>query len=187
MIAMNFREISTYLEHLSAVYEDLKGPPLEIAICGGTALNFLGFEERPTKDVDVVSPEVWPLPFQEAASITAEKFNLKPDWINRDPVDLLRMGLPKGYFKRCERKQFHSRLVYLITSRKDQIHFKLYASIDRGGYHVEDLKKLNPTEDELFQAACWCMTHDVSQIFRIQMIDFLKKMGWNHASQRLEK
>jgi len=184
---MNIQEISGYLEHLSAVYEDLKGPSLEIGICGGTALNLLGFLERPTKDVDVLYPEIWPDTFQEAVHITTEKFNLKPGWINKGPIDLFRIGLPQCYFDRCIRKQFHPHLVYLITSRTDQIHFKLYASINRGGYHVDDLKKLNPSENELFHAASWCFTHDISEAFRTLMIDFLKMMGWNHASQRLEK
>jgi hypothetical protein len=31
-----------------------------------------------------------------------------------------------------------------FISRWDQIHFKLYATIDRGGYHLNDLQALQP-------------------------------------------
>ena len=48
-----------------------------------------------------------------------------------------------------------------FTGRFDQIHFKLYASVDRGGYHIEDLRALSPSHDELEAAARWAMTHDV--------------------------
>jgi len=126
-----------------------------------------------------------PLPFFEARKITAEHFGLKEDWINQGPVDLLRMGLPAGYFERCQPLDFGYSLSYLIASRFDQIHFKLYASIDRGGYHVEDLKKLQPNEAELASAGQWCLTHDVSEEFKELLLDFLRKQGWNDAARRI--
>lgn len=184
---MNKKELLTYLSHVAEIYDSLKGPSLEVAICGGTALNLSGLIDRPTQDVDVVSPEKWPDPFQQAVNITAKKYNLKPDWMNPGPVDLFRQGLPEGYFQRCERLSFQKKLTYLITARVDQIYFKLYACIDRGGYHVTDLKALQPSEDELFQAALWCFTHDVSQPFKKLMIDFMQQMGWSNVAKRLEK
>jgi hypothetical protein len=184
---MEKHELLSHLKHLAEVYEDLGGPALEVAICGGTALNLSGLLERPTKDVDVLSPEKWPPELQKSVELTAARFGLKPDWMNPGPVDLLLMGLPHGYFERCETLRFQERLVYLITTRLDQIHFKLYASVDRGGYHMTDLKSLNPTTDEIFQAASWCFTHDVSKGFRMVMIDFLEKMGWGDVARRLEK
>ncbi|HCU25399.1 MAG TPA: hypothetical protein DF383_10290 [Deltaproteobacteria bacterium] len=184
---MNKDLLLKHLRHVADIYEDLNGPLVEVAICGGTALNLAGLLERPTKDVDVLAPDPWPEVLEKAVELTAKRFNLKPDWMNPGPVDLLRMGLPQGYFERCQRFLFRERLVYLITSRLDQIHFKLYASIDRGGYHVTDLTSLNPGMDELFQAALWCFTHDVSEGFRIGMIDFLQKMGWGNVARQLEK
>ncbi len=180
-------ELLTYLRHVSEIYEDLDGTSLEVAICGGTALNLSGLLERPTKDVDIVYPEFWPETFSKAVYVTSQRFALKPDWMNRGPVDLLRMGLPQGYFDRCESLKFYNCLTFLITSRLDQIHFKLYACIDRGGYHVDDLKALGPSQDELCQAAIWCFTHDVSEGFRKLMFSFFEQMGWHNVVQRLEK
>ena len=179
--------ILKYLEYLSKIHKDLRGQPLSVAICGGAALNILDFVQRTTQDVDLVSPEHLPPSFIEAAQITALFFNLKSDWINQGPIDLLKMGLPDGYFERCYALPSEGNITWLITSRFDQIHFKLYASVDRGGYHVQDLLALHPSEEELVQASRWCFTHDVSEAFKKLALDFLKKQGWNHAAHKLSQ
>lgn len=181
------KDILQYLAFVSDIYQDLSGEPISIAICGGTALNLAGLLERPTKDVDILFPETWPKELTEAVSITAQKFSLRNDWMNLGPVDLFRMGLPDKYFERCEKIQFHKNLTYLITSRYDQIHFKLYASVDRGGYHLNDLKALNPTKNELESAARWTMTHDVSEGFREILFQLLISEGWGDVARKLEK
>lgn len=183
-----FKEtILKHLAHLSEIYESLGAEPLSVAICGGAALNILDIVHRTTKDVDLISPENLPAAFIEAASLTAQYFGLKQDWINQGPVDLLKMGLPKGYFERCKSIKLTGNITWLITSRFDQIHFKLYASIDRAGYHVQDLHSLKPSVDELVQAAQWCFTHDVSAPFKELLFDFLEKQGWKDAAQKLSK
>lgn len=180
-------EIITYLNHLDNIYRDINGPDLEIVICGGTALNLLGLISRPTKDIDLVAPETWPEELKSAAKITGDFFGLPDNWINAGPVDLLRMGLPNGFFDRCTQIGTQSKLKILITSRYDHVHFKLYACADRGGYHVKDLKDLNPTPEEIYQAALWTFTHDVSDGFRLIMTDFIKKQGWLDVATRLGK
>lgn len=184
---MDNEAISLYLKHLSKVYNDLNGVTLEISICGGAALNLLGYIERVTKDIDIVSPNELPTKFKDAIKITADYFDLKPDWINQGPVDLLKMGLPTGFHSRCKKIQFYPNLIFLITSRFDQIHFKIYASIDRdrNDYHLQDLIALKPTDDELVAAIKWCFTHDVSDPFRKIAIDFLKKNRWNNVAKRI--
>lgn len=179
--------ILKYLTSLSKSYEDLKGAPLEVSICGGAALNLLELVQRTTQDVDLVSPETLPPLFIEAAQITAKYFNLKPDWINQGPVELLKMGLPQGYFERCHPLHLEGNITWLLTDRLDQIHFKLYASLDRGGYHIQDLLALYPSEEELVQACRWCFTHDVSDPFRELTLEFFNKQGWEHAAKKLSK
>lgn len=182
---MNNDEITSYLRHLARVYEGLKGEALEIFICGGAALNLLGYIKRVTKDVDIVAPEILPEKFKEAVKITADNFGLKPDWINQGPVDLLRMGLPEGFYSRCEKLLYYSRLTISIASRLDQIHFKIYAAIDRGGYHLQDLLVLKPADDELVMAVEWCLTHDVSETFKEIAKDFLEKNGWHNVAKKV--
>ncbi|MFH1132136.1 MAG: hypothetical protein V1754_12425 [Pseudomonadota bacterium] len=69
--------------------------------------------------------------------------------------------------------------------RVDQIHFKLYAAADRGGYHIEDLRALSPTTDEVEVACRWAMTHDVSEGFKMVMKDLLRYLGFEDVTDRL--
>lgn len=179
--------ILKYLTSLAITYEDLGGSLLDVSICGGAALNILNLVQRTTQDVDLVFPETLPPLFTEASQITAKYFNLKPDWINQGPIELLKMGLPDGYFERCHHFHLGGNITWLLTDRFDQIHFKLYASLDRGGYHIQDLLALHPTEEEIFQAIRWCFTHDVSDPFKELALEFLNKQGWEHAAQKLSK
>jgi hypothetical protein len=178
-------EIRKYLTTFSQIYADLKGELVTVVICGGAGLNILEIIDRNTKDVDLVFPEHLPEKFEEASNMTAQYYGLKKGWINQGPLDLLRMGLPEGFFERCKPLDLEGQINWLITSRLDQIHFKLYASVDRGGYHLQDLRALQPTQDELVMAAQWCMTHDVSEVFKLITIDFLNVQGWNDAAQRI--
>ena len=72
-----------------------------------------------------------------------------------------------------------------LLDRLDQIHFKLYASVDRGGYHLQDLEALGPTIEELIQAANWARTHDPSEGFLLVLKDLLEKLGYPDASRQL--
>ena len=95
------------------------------------------------------------------------------------------MGLPDGFQQRLQQEVIGKKLVIHYISRYDQIFFKTFASADRGGYHVSDLKKLNPSEDELVEAAKWCMTQDVSMEFRRILIDMFQQLGWPNVSNRI--
>lgn len=67
---------------------------------------------------------------------------------------------------------------YLID-RLDQSHFKLYATVERGGFHTSDLELLLPTEDERVRAGGWAMTHDVLPGFR----SLLESLGHANAAE----
>ena len=66
-----------------------------------------------------------------------------------------------------------------------QIHFKLYAAADQGGRHCTDLKKLNPTREELLAAAHWTFTQDVSDAFRHGVVEVLHSLGYGDLHERL--
>ena len=56
------------------------------------------------------------------------------------PADLLKYGLPEGFKERLQTKIYGQELTVHYISRVDQIHFKVYASVDSGpGRHVDDL------------------------------------------------
>jgi hypothetical protein len=63
----------------------------------------------------------------------------------------------------------------LLADRYDQVHFKLYATVDQGpeSKHAQDLLLLNPDPELLMAAAQWCQTHDPSDAFADQLAQAL--------------
>lgn len=95
------------------------------------------------------------------------------------------MRLPEGLAARLHQVVFGRKLTVYYISRLDQIYFKTFASVDRGGYHVSDLKAMNPTDEELLGAARWCMTQDVSSEFRLLLKEMFNALGWKNVSEQL--
>jgi len=173
--------------------------PLRLVVCGGSALIAAGLITRATQDVDIVAlmdgreqlvnPHPLPPVLLEAASEVAQIIGLKDDWLNNEPSrgegGLFQMGLPEGFVSRLSRKDYGRNLMVYFTGRKDQIHFKLYAAVDRGGYHIADLLNLNPDQNDLTQAARWAATHDVSPGFREAMNNLLKELEYGQVAENI--
>ncbi|MFO7866170.1 MAG: DUF6036 family nucleotidyltransferase [Candidatus Aminicenantes bacterium] len=191
----NLNEILHALDRQIEVHS---GSPVSLVVCGGTALFALGLILRTTKDIDVlgtVSKEhghilikkinKFPKYFVDASKEVQKDFRLPGGWINKGPTSQVDSGLPQGFEKRLVKKQYGNYLSIYYISRLDQIHFKLYASVDRNGYHVDDLFKLKPTQQEIEDAAKWVLTQDVSIGFKTNLIDFLRKHGYEDISKRI--
>ena len=168
--------------------------PLELVVCGGSALIATNLINRTTKDVDIlalhstsglIDPDPLPDYLVESAEFVANIMNLPDDWLHTGPADLFRMGLPEGLEKRVTIRDYGTHLSVLFISRIDQIHFKLYAAVDRGGYHIDDLMQLNPTDDELIAAAQWSQTHDVSEPYTELLRTLLAQLGYTYAAARI--
>jgi hypothetical protein len=200
--------IANLLTALGKQIEFMKKGPIQIVVCGGASMNVLGQINRTTRDIDVLGilkreksgklkteEAVFPSWFIEATNRVKKDFDLPDNWINTEPTSLVRLGLPKGFESRLKKirysrsfsvcfisrlDQIHFKLSFSVCfiSRLDQIHFKLYASADRGGHHINDLLLLSPKDEEIKQAARWCMTHDVSAGFRLVLMELLKELGF---------
>jgi hypothetical protein len=180
-------------EVLRALEEQLgsRGFSFQLIVIGGSALLALGLIDRATRDVDVValglgqalsSAEPLPEALVVAAARVARDFGLSPGWLNSGPADLLRLGLPAGFEKRQVTSVIGPSLTINFASRYDQIHFKLYAMVDQGsGKHELDLRALDPSDDELMEAARWTMTHDPSPGFRDELAAVLRYLGVTDA------
>lgn len=187
----NIEEIFVALDRQIAAAQ---GSPISLVVCGGTALLALGLVSRTTKDVDVLGRLEkravlklgrFPAWLNEAAARVASDFNLPPGWLNLGPESQLDTGLPRGFLRRLVKKTYGRRLTVCFVSRFDQIHFKLYASLDRGGYHVQDLFQLAPTDAELIEASHWVLTQDVSEDFSKILISFLTQHGHEELAGKL--
>jgi len=169
-------------------------PQTEIVVCGGSALIAMSLVPRTTQDVDIVAlmragnladPEPLPDYLINAAGKVGQIMNLSGDWLNNGPASQFRMGFPTGFTERLHSVVIGRKLTVYYISRVDQIFFKTFASADRGGYHVTDLKLLSPTEEELISAAKWCLTQDISPEFREILKDMFNKLGWPNVSTRI--
>ena len=185
-MAFSSKALVDALETLGDLLSD-QGDEIEIVAIGGGSLLLLGLIERPTKDLDIVAivqdgrfVSASPLPDFLVSAIrdVAEASGLSEDWINGGPTSLLDFGLPDGFAERTTTRRFGALLVHL-AGRKDQICFKLYASVDQGprSKHAVDLSKLQPSSRELAEAAEWCRTHDPSDGFAEQLTLALRAFG----------
>jgi len=180
--------------------EGLLNEPIQIIVCGGSALNVLGLIQRTTEDVDVLAyvmrnkegklsiVKAEPLinELSVAAKIVARDFNLPDKWLNPGPASAVDFGLPEGLMDRVITRKFGKKLIVHFLGRYDQIHFKLYAAVDQGeGKHLDDLLALNPTSEEIESAARWSMTHDVSDGYKQNLKNLLKYMGFEDVAERL--
>jgi len=185
---------------LSGRLELAQSEPVRLVICGGSALIAMGFRQRTTNDADVVamineagelvSPDPLPPALLEASAQVARDLGLNENWLNNEPSrndgGLFQLGLPHGFAGRLTKQVFSSRLTIYYIGRLDQIYFKLYAVADqRDDTHIADLRALKPTETELEDAARWAMTHDVSEGFRMVLIELLNQMGHESAAKNI--
>ena len=190
-------DVSKLNEALLLLNEQLilsDAPATEIVVCGGSALIATGLVPRTTQDVDIVAlmkAEVLvdsePLPdyLLNAAGNVGTILSLPADWLNNGPASQFQMGLPPGFQERLTTFVVGAKLTVHYIGRYDQIFFKTFASADRGGYHVSDLKALNPADEELIAAARWCMTQDTSEAFRMILKDMFKQLGWQNVSEQI--
>jgi hypothetical protein len=191
----NIDDIFTALDRQIGVHGGL---PLGLVVCGGTALAALGLVMRTTKDVDVlgmvldipnglVIQKITEFPgwLTEAAKKVGRDFDLPENWLNLGPAAQVESGLPEGFEKRLVKRVYGQYLAIYYISRIDQIHFKLYAAVDRGDYHVQDLFALRPIEDEIEIAAKWVITQDVSDVFKALLKDFLEVHHYGAVAERI--
>ncbi|MGB7294813.1 MAG: hypothetical protein WBC70_04420 [Candidatus Aminicenantales bacterium] len=188
------KALAAFSEQLGALGAGI----VEMVVCGGAALNVLGYVHRTTQDVDVVAlvekngqaiSLVKADPFSPLIGQAADKvrrdFNLPENWLNPGPASVLDFGLPRGLLDRTEIRFYGKALIIHYLGRYDQIHFKLHAAVDQGGKHFDDLLALKPSSQELENAARWSMTHDPSEGFRLVLRDFLQKIGQGDVATKV--
>jgi len=187
-------------KHLNFRLKENDSDPVEIVVCGGCSLIVSGLVSRTTKDVDVLalmaagnlqSPDPFPETLLIAAKEVAADLGLPADWLNngpsREPGGLYQMGLPRGLEQRLQSRVYGSHLTVHYIDRIDQIFLKLYAAADRGGYHINDLLAMQPEPEEIFNAAIWAMTHDVSDAFTLILKDLIRKLGYENIAERIQR
>ena len=176
--------------------------PFRLIVCGGSALLVCGLRAEATKDVDILAffgknseiqtANSMPEDLEKAAQSVAGQMNLDWNWLNAGPSSIVNphlpnLGLPEGFASRLTEKKYGPMLNVYFIGRLDQIHFKLYASVDRGGpsYHLDDLMHLDPTEEELMAAAKWSTSQDPSPEYSQILKTMLKAIGYGSIIENI--
>ncbi len=196
----NRNDIETILSALAEQLQEAGAGSIEIVVCGGAALSVLGYIARATMDIDIVAfagknssgetvlhkaESLGSLLFSAAEKVKKD-FNLNDRWINNEPSSMMDFGMPRGLMERVETRTYGESLRVHYIGRYDQIHFKLYAAADQGaGKHYDDLKALSPSSGEIESAALWAMTHDVSEGFKVILVDLLRELGFSDVADRI--
>lgn len=189
---------------------ELSGAPLvELAVCGGAALQVSGLMRRSlaaTKDIDAFAVvermgsslslkkcERFPEFLQREIAIVAKDFGIDDEhWLNTGPTTMFDTGvLPDGLASRLHAISYGPCLMIHYLDRYDQIHFKLWAAADQIGgatisRHLNDLSALSPTEPELEAAARWAMTHEVDpEPLKQEIKQCLRHLGHDKLAEKL--
>ena len=185
----------TQLETALAALGELlaaRGLHYELVLVGGGNLILREFIPRPTtKDLDILGARTpdgvdlirpMPEPLRDAVMDVGRAFGLADDWLNTGPESLLDLGLPDGFVKRLERRDYGG-LVAWLAGWFDMVCFKLYAAVDQGprSRHFQDLRDLKPDRDDLLSAAHWAMSHDPSPGFRRLLVEMLRALDIEDA------
>ncbi len=190
---INPGRLEELLEALGQLLE-ARGHTYTLITVGGGSLLLQRLSVRPTRDLDVIAvgngealrkAEVLPTPLLTAARDVGVTAGVGENWLNAGPASLMDLGLPAGFNERAEVRRFGS-LTLHIASRFDQICFKLYAAVDQApaSKHLDDLRLLEPTAEELVAAARWSMTHDPSEGYRGQLLSLLQMLGVPDAGRQ---
>lgn len=159
------------------------GLRFEGVVIGGSALALMGVIQRPTRDFDILVPEL-PLAIASAARDFAKAqrqagVDLLDDWLNNGPKQLGAV-LPVGWRERVQRI-FEGRVLVLSTlGRSDLLKSKLFALCDRGT-DLPDCIALAPTAEELAECVPWLEQQDGNELWpehaRATIADLARRLG----------
>jgi hypothetical protein len=152
------------LEHFDGFLE-ARSLRLDAIVVGGSALVLIGIIDRPTRDVDVLHPDL-PRQIADASRIFAQEMRrrgieLADTWLNNGPSSLSKV-LPDGWRDRTQ-PAFSGRALSLETlGRADLLKTKLFALCDRGT-DLADCIAFSPTAEELEAAMPWIALQDANE------------------------
>lgn len=196
---MNSLSSGRLSEALSLLAEEMTLQGIEhhdLVVCGGSAILALNISKRTTKDVDILAKLdakrelIEPRPLSSELLAAADKvgqhLGLPKNWLNAGPSDQLKAGLPSGCAQRLTTVEYGTALRVHYTGRYDLIHLKLFALVDQGpGKHLQDLHALNPTKQELLEAARWTLTQDDGEVFPEIVRSMLTQLGHEDIAAQL--
>ncbi len=198
MTEMSGHKVVELLEELSQWLEFEDCEPIEWVVCGGAAMALQNLNLRTTRDVDVLGqwnaglleisriedfPDEVKACIRKVAQNHSELQGLKENWVHLGPRKLVEFGLPRGFEQRLTTRKFGKRLALHLLDRADLLPLKLYAASDefcrRQEVHLQDVKSLTPSFDELDRAVDWMRTLPDFEKIRTEIKNVLERL--DHA------
>ena len=140
-----------------------KGLHLEAIVIGGTALNLLGYIARPTRDVDIIAPQLSTKQRQSSREFARTIPGLWEEWLNNGPMSLIDI-LPLGWENRLQPSFQGEALILQTLGRADLLKTKLFAYCDRGT-DLADCVAMSPSPTELEHALDWVIQQDANPLW----------------------
>jgi hypothetical protein len=159
------------------------GLRFEGVVVGGSALGLMGVILRPTRDFDILAPELPPAIASAARDFAKAQrqagVDLLDDWFNNGPIQLGDV-LPVGWRERLQRIFEGQALVLSTLGRPDLLKSKLFALCDRGT-DLADCIALAPTAEELAAGEPWLAVQDGNELWpahvRATVADLARRLG----------
>lgn len=153
-----------YISDIELIFKELDNELMKIEksynlyVCGGAAMQLLGYENRQTQDVDVLSTAIDEDLFRASKNVS-KKYNLSEYWLNNRVSELIRK-LPDNWVENSVIAYSGKYLSVYVISRQDLINSKLLAAINRLSNDEADLIFLRPNEEELQIAKSFCIKNN---------------------------
>jgi hypothetical protein len=159
------------------------GLRFEGVVIGGSALGLMGVIQRPTRDFDILAPELPPVIASAARDFAKAQrqagVELLDEWFNNGPMQLGDV-LPAGWRERVQRLFDGHALVLGTLGRPDLLKSKLFALCDRGT-DLPDCIALAPTPGELDECVPWLALQDGNELWpehvRATVADLAGRLG----------
>ena len=159
------------------------GLRFEGVVIGGSALGLMGVIHRPTRDFDILVPELPPAIAAAARAFAkaqrAAGAEIGDDWLNNGPMQLGDV-LPAGWRERVRRIFEGQALVLTTLGSSDLLKTKLFALCDRGT-DLPDCIALAPTAEELVECLPWLEQQDGNAQWpahaRATVADLARRLG----------
>jgi Nucleotidyltransferase of unknown function (DUF6036) len=154
------------LEYFDGFLE-ARGLRLDAIVVGGSALVLLGIIDRPTRDVDILHPDLPPRIADASRAFALEMrergIELADTWLKNGPSSLSKV-LPDDWANRTQ-PAFSGRALVLGTlGRADLLKTKLIALCDRGT-DLADCIAFSPSAEELEEAMPWVALQDANELW----------------------
>jgi len=159
------------------------GLRFEGVVIGGSALGLMGIIQRPTRDFDILAPELPPAIASAARAFAKAQrqagLDLLDEWLNNGPMQLGDV-LPVGWRDRVQCVFAGQVLVLNTLGRPDLLKSKLFALCDRGT-DLGDCIALAPTAGELAECVPWLDLQDGNEQWpehvRATIADLARRLG----------